>query len=114
MSVQPSLAANSDDGCAVAVGRITYLERRAAFHENATKEIRAKIERDFVLSKQRQEAWEREQNIYICGVAVYGHGDDWRSICLHEYLTKQYRQALYRPWTTVNESPSLEELYGDP
>lgn len=98
----------------VAAGRTTYLQRQAGFHENEAKQIRAKMDREFEIEKVRREAREREQNFYPCSLSLPGSREDWERLEVHKYLMRQYRRALFRPWTTVNESPTLEELYADP
>jgi hypothetical protein len=68
----------------VAAARTTYLQRRAGFHENEAKQIRAKMDREFEIANERRKVREREQNFYPCSLGLYASREDWERLEVHE------------------------------
>ena len=68
------------------MGRVEYLRRRGAFHDREKAMHLAQWRQEY---ESRPEAWlDRER-------ALYFH---------HKVLAIQYREAIYRPWTLIDET----------
>ena len=80
----------------VVLGRVAYLEQRAAFHENES--IR--------YSQQSRDLSPFDNSIHV--TPSYDQElENARLISLIQYhliLSKRYRQAVWRPWTIVDET----------
>jgi hypothetical protein len=69
--------------CVVLGGRIEYLRRWAAFHEKEAAESRQRV--------GQAESW--DEHFRHLGMAYH-----------HERLERQYQAAMFRPWSTVDET----------
>jgi hypothetical protein len=92
-------------------GRIEYLRRCAAFHEQLAKTYARAIEADghqaglqFMLSVHNV----RESDGPTSGCFV---NDDHRMYVGHQDLAYEYRRATYRPWMIVDDTLSIEDSH---
>lgn len=76
---------------AVILSRVAYLRHWAAFHER----------------EEARYAWKVESN--SSPHESFEWVDDVREFKLHRLLSDRYRQASYRPWTFVDETPPPED-----
>jgi hypothetical protein len=90
------------------VGRIEYLKRKAEFH----KQERTRF---FMESLQFSPTIPEKQRGYLFSIQVVLSDDaekeSWRLFTLaryHQIVSERYQQAVWRPWTIVDESPPTE------
>jgi hypothetical protein len=77
---------------AIPLGRVAYLRQMAVFHD---------IEHDRHLVKWRQEYESLDKG----SGSTASEAREREMYFHHKLLANQYRQAAYRPWTLVKESP---------
>ena len=77
------------------MGRVEYLRRWAVFHDRIADKLCEGI-----------------------NVGLYSAGEEQIAATLamvrHDKLTKQYERAVYRPWTTVDETQELKDMLNSP
>jgi hypothetical protein len=84
--------------CVLLGGRIEYLRRMASFHEreaNCYIQSFASANERVALAAVRDSVLSDEYDPFYANDTLYRHS----------YLAQEYRRAVYRPWTIVNEHP---------
>jgi hypothetical protein len=86
----------------IVLGRIAHLKRWAEYHDREAERL---------VSEKVAEGWTRESVSQV----LERKFDDWQlttygEITTHLQLAKEYRAAMYRPWTIVKERPPPPRL----
>lgn len=89
---------------AVVFGRVAHLNRWSEYHNREAERM--------VSEKMERTGWSREETNQIVELKKDSpqRTNYWR-IAKHRQLAAEYREAIYRPWTTVVEVDFLDAGY---
>jgi hypothetical protein len=92
--------------CVIVGGRIEYLRRMAAWHEQEARRFDLKMIETVVHQVEGRE--KRETGSQMMTFHLELDGDEARASRYHETMAVQFRNGLLRPWSPVVVPPGLD------
>jgi hypothetical protein len=90
--------------CVVFGGRVEYLRRMAAWHEQEARRFDLKMIESLI--HKTEEAEKRDSQ--MMGFGIDTGGDDARASRFHEDMAMQFRKGMSRPWSFVRVPEGAE------